>query len=58
VLFDEAALQMATVYCGAGRNDRTLEIGLPDLIRAVAGPVAPLARERAGPAPAVDSGAS
>jgi Cys-tRNA(Pro)/Cys-tRNA(Cys) deacylase len=58
VLFDEAALQMATVYCGAGRNDRTLEIGLPDLIRAVAGPVAPLARERAGPAPAAGADAS
>jgi Cys-tRNA(Pro)/Cys-tRNA(Cys) deacylase len=60
VLFDEAALQMATVYCGAGRNDRTLEIGLADLIRAVAGQVAPLARERPGaepPAPA-DSGAA
>lgn len=60
VLFDEAALQMATVYCGAGRNDRTLEIGLPDLIGAVAGQVAPLARDRTGnssPDP-TDSGAS
>ena len=46
-LFDEAALQIATVYCGAGRNDRTLEIGLTDLIHTVAGQVAPLARERA-----------
>jgi Cys-tRNA(Pro)/Cys-tRNA(Cys) deacylase len=59
VLFDEAALQMATVYCGAGRNDRTLEIGLTDLIRTVAGQVASLTRERTGdnlPAPP-DSGA-
>jgi Cys-tRNA(Pro)/Cys-tRNA(Cys) deacylase len=58
VLFDEAALQMATVYCGAGRNDRTLEIGLTGLIRTVAGQVAPLVRERADdnrPAPP-DSG--
>lgn len=58
VLFDEAALPMATVYCGAGRNDRTLEIGLADLIRAVAGPVAPLARERADSPSAADPGAS
>jgi len=58
VLFDEAALPMATVYCGAGRNDRTLEIGLADLIRAVAGQVAPLARERADPPSPTESGAS
>lgn len=33
VVFDESLLDMDVVYCGAGRNDRTLEIKVSDLSR-------------------------
>ena len=46
VLVDERALELETVYCGIGRNDRTLEIGLRDLIRVVDARVLPLVQER------------
>jgi Cys-tRNA(Pro)/Cys-tRNA(Cys) deacylase len=45
VLVDERALELETVYCGIGRADRTLEIGLRDLIRVVGGRVLPLVQE-------------
>ncbi len=32
-IFDENVLNMDVVYCGVGRNDRSLEIGLQDLLR-------------------------
>jgi Cys-tRNA(Pro)/Cys-tRNA(Cys) deacylase len=44
-LFDALAVeQLDVVYCGAGRADRTLEVGLADLIAACDGLVAPIAQ--------------
>jgi Cys-tRNA(Pro)/Cys-tRNA(Cys) deacylase len=51
VLFDQAALDLDTVYCGAGRPDRTLEIRLPDLLRVVQPQVAAVAQEAPAPPP-------
>ena len=44
VMFDEAVAGLATVFCGAGRTDTTLEIAGPDLLRIAGGRVAPLTR--------------
>jgi Cys-tRNA(Pro)/Cys-tRNA(Cys) deacylase len=35
VLFDVAVPEMDSVYCGSGRADRTIEVGVPGLLRAV-----------------------
>ena len=35
VLFDAAVPEMDSVYCGSGRADRTIEVGVPGLLRAV-----------------------
>lgn len=43
VLFDQSTLDLDSVYCGAGRPDQTLEIRLPDLLRAVQPRLAPVA---------------
>jgi Cys-tRNA(Pro)/Cys-tRNA(Cys) deacylase len=44
-IFDALAVeQLDTVYCGAGRPDRTLEVRLPELIAACDGLVAPIAQ--------------
>ena len=40
-----AAATLDTVYCGVGRNDRTLEIGIADLIAAADARVVPLVQE-------------
>jgi Cys-tRNA(Pro)/Cys-tRNA(Cys) deacylase len=45
VVFDRVAVeQLDAVYCGAGRDDRTLEARLTDLVRACDGLVAPIAQ--------------
>jgi prolyl-tRNA editing enzyme YbaK/EbsC (Cys-tRNA(Pro) deacylase) len=49
VVFDQATLTLDTVYCGAGRPDRTLEIWLPDLLQVVQPRIAPVANESAPP---------
>ena len=46
VVFDSEVIAMDTVYCGSGRNDRTLEIKLRDLLRISGGRILPLAREQ------------
>ena len=43
-----AAATLDTVYCGVGRNDRTLEIGIADLIAAAGARVLPLVQEAIG----------
>jgi len=45
VVFDCNTLSMDRVYCGSGRNDRTLEIKLQDLLKVTQGRVLPLIRE-------------
>ena len=40
-----AAATLVTVYCGVGRNDRTLEIGIADLIAAAKARVLPVVVE-------------
>ena len=37
VVFDKSILELDSVYCGVGRNDRSLEIRLADLLRASGG---------------------
>ena len=49
VVFDQATLDLDTVYCGAGRPDQTLEIRLPDLLKVVQPQVAPVAQTAAAP---------
>jgi Cys-tRNA(Pro)/Cys-tRNA(Cys) deacylase len=44
VLIDAGALGWQTVYCGTGRNDRTLEIAPRLLVRVTGAQVAPLAK--------------
>ena len=43
-----AAATLDTVYCGIGRNDRTLEIGIADLIAAAEARVLALVQDPAG----------
>lgn len=45
VVFDPALMGMERVYCGGGRSDRTLEIGLDDLLRVSGDMVQPIARD-------------
>lgn len=47
VLLDDAAVTMDAVYTGSGRADRTLEIGMADLLTLVQPRVLPLRREDA-----------
>jgi prolyl-tRNA editing enzyme YbaK/EbsC (Cys-tRNA(Pro) deacylase) len=45
VVFDEGLRGMQRIYCGGARNDRTLEIGLDDLLRVSGGQVAAIVRD-------------
>lgn len=45
VLFDDAIYAQGTVYCGAGRPGRTLEIGSRDLVAVCGGRVADLVKD-------------
>jgi Cys-tRNA(Pro)/Cys-tRNA(Cys) deacylase len=45
VLVDAGAMQHEIIFCGCGRNDRTLEIAPADLARLASATVAPLAKE-------------
>jgi prolyl-tRNA editing enzyme YbaK/EbsC (Cys-tRNA(Pro) deacylase) len=45
VIIDSAATGLGVVYCGAGRNDRTLEISLTALLRATGAAVFAVARD-------------
>ena len=42
---DRGAADLGTVYCGIGRADRTLEIGLTDLVTVARARVLPIAQE-------------
>lgn len=44
-VFDSSLLSLDIVYCGSGRNDRTLEIRLDDLLQASKARVIPLVRD-------------
>jgi Cys-tRNA(Pro)/Cys-tRNA(Cys) deacylase len=44
VLLDRAVLDLDVIICGSGRNDATLEIAGPDLVRVAAGTVGEFAR--------------
>jgi Cys-tRNA(Pro)/Cys-tRNA(Cys) deacylase len=44
VVFDQRALALDTVYCGAGRPDQTLEIRIADLLRVVQPRLAPVSQ--------------
>jgi Cys-tRNA(Pro)/Cys-tRNA(Cys) deacylase len=44
VLVDAGTLQHAVIFCGTGRNDRTLEIAPADLVELSGATVAPLAK--------------
>jgi Cys-tRNA(Pro)/Cys-tRNA(Cys) deacylase len=44
-VFDAGALALGIVYCGLGRNDRTLEIRVRDLLAVAGGEVYPIARD-------------
>jgi Cys-tRNA(Pro)/Cys-tRNA(Cys) deacylase len=45
-VIDSGTTAMDVVFCGTGRNDRTLEIRLQDLLRLTQARVLPLVRER------------
>jgi Cys-tRNA(Pro)/Cys-tRNA(Cys) deacylase len=45
VVVDSEARTMGRVYCGGVRNDRTLEIGMDDLLRVSGAQVAPIVRD-------------
>lgn len=45
VLLDKGALQHATVFCGTGRNDRTLEMAPADLVHVSGAQVVSLAKK-------------
>ena len=47
VVFDTAALDLGTVFCGVGSDEHTLEIDVRDLVVVTAGLVAPVARPAA-----------
>ena len=44
VVIDTGAMQFNRIYCGTGRNDRTLEISPLDLVKIAGAAVAPLAK--------------
>ncbi len=44
VVFDSAALELGTVYCGVGSDEHTLEIDVHDLVAVTGGLVAPVAQ--------------
>ncbi len=44
VVFDAAALELGTVYCGVGSDEHTLEIDVRDLVAVTGGLVAPVAQ--------------
>lgn len=46
VVIDTATLRHATIFCGTGRRDRTLEIAPTDLVRVTAAQVALLSKKR------------
>lgn len=46
ILFDSSVVAMSTVFCGAGRSDRTLEIAVTDLIAVSGGQIASIVQER------------
>jgi Cys-tRNA(Pro)/Cys-tRNA(Cys) deacylase len=45
VVFDNGALALETVFCGTGRNDRTLEIASADLVKLCGGRSASIVQE-------------
>jgi Cys-tRNA(Pro)/Cys-tRNA(Cys) deacylase len=45
VVFDNVTLTLGNVFCGTGRNDRTLEIEIHDLLRISGGSIAPIVPE-------------
>ena len=45
VVFDSGTLTLGNVFCGTGRNDRTLEIAITDLVRLSGGSTAPIVQE-------------
>lgn len=45
VVFDSGTLSLGSVFCGTGRNDRTLEIETHDLLRISNGSTAPIVQE-------------
>ena len=45
VVFDGGTLALGNVFCGTGRNDRTLEIAIGDLVRLSGGSTAPIVQE-------------
>ena len=47
VVFDTAALELGTVFCGVGSDEHTLEIGVHDLVAVTAGLVATVAQPAA-----------
>lgn len=44
-IFDESVMDMDIVYCGVGRNDRSLEMRLHDLLRVSNATVRPIVEE-------------
>ena len=44
VIFDRQVFGMSTVFCGVGRNDRTLEIAVRDLVQVSRGEVYQIVR--------------
>jgi len=44
VLIDGSVAELETIFCGSGRNDVTLEISAPDLLRVSAGRVGSFAK--------------
>lgn len=47
IMLDEGVLAWATIYCGTGRTDRTLEIAPQELVRVTKAAVASLAKDQA-----------
>ena len=45
VVFDSKTLTLGSVFCGTGRNDRTLEIAIDDLVHLSGGSTAPIVQE-------------
>ncbi|MGI9271457.1 MAG: YbaK/EbsC family protein [Woeseiaceae bacterium] len=46
VVIDDAALGMSSVVCGSGRNTRSIEIGVSDLVRVTSAIVAPISKAK------------